>query len=417
MRSVVALGLCLVLTGATGYAQDPGAGATTPQDETGHSGAPFGQFHLGSLVVTPTFRIGNLAVDTNVQYQRERRADFVASAGPGLDLALPFLDHWKLDVQGSSQYNYFHRTEELRRWTGGGTATLYWATTGTRATLSTSMHRDFSRPSFEVDARVASRQSNLVGSLERDRGRLTLVLRASFNGSKVDKGQEFRGADLGSTLTTNQYTLAPQFRYRLTPLSSLLIESFYDLSRFPNDPDRNFHQEGAGLGVQTSGFFKGQVTAGFRRSRLSGGGASKSQPYLRGNLAQKLGRRLQLSETYTHESSVSAFAADGSLPTFERRGLGVTVGIEITKRIDLRFGGSQQKLKSDGLVTVILDDGTRATAKRDDTAYTGEGGVGIRLGRARVGLFASYTSRESLYFSDFGIQGLQAGARVEYSPR
>ena len=68
-------------------------------------------------------------------------------------------------------------------------------------------------------------------------------------------------------------------------------------------------------------------------------------------------------------------------------------------------------------MNVILDNGTRAMAKRDDVAYTGSADLGIRLGRARVALFSSYTTRESLYFSDFGIEGLQAGARVEYSPR
>ena len=130
-----------------------------------------------------------------------------------------------------------------------------------------------------------------------------------------------------------------------------------------------------------------------------------------------MGRRILVGETYTHESSVSAFAADGSLPTLEHRGLSLNLSIEISKRIDVRLNGMQDKLKSDGLVNVILDDGTRATARRDDVAYTASGDLGIRLGRARLGIFTSYTTRESLFFSDFGIEGLQAGARVEYSPR
>lgn len=415
MRAVAALGVFLALLGARTQAQDP-APAPSPQPDTKHSGAPLGQFTAGPLIITPTFRIGSLAVDTNVQYQRDRRTDFVASAGPGLDIALPF-DQWKLDLWGTSQYFYFHRTEELRRWTGGGGIALLWATTGTRASLSSTAERDFSRPSFEVDARVVSTQNNLAGTLERDLGRLTLVARAVFTRSKLDNGQEFRGADLTTALTTNRFGVTPELQYRLTPLSALLIEGGYEATRFPNAGTRNFHQESIGLGLMTTGFFKGQVTAGVRRNSLTGGRASKNQPYLRGSLAQQIGRRLSLREAYIQESAVSAFAVEGTLPTFERRSLSLDLGIGITSRIDLRLGGTYETIKSDGLVNVILDDGTKAIGLRDDTAYIARADLGIRLGRARLGLFTSYTTRESLYFSDFGIDGLQAGARVEYAPR
>lgn len=416
MRLIPTILLSLSLLVTRVYGQTSGAGAPTAS-ETKHSGAPLGQFHAGSFIITPTFRIGSLAVDTNVQYQRERRADFVASAGPGLDIALPFRDHWKLDVQGTTQYFYFHRTRELRRWTGGGGVTLLWATTGTRGSLSTTVARDFSRPNLEVDARVVSTQTTVAGNIERDLGRLTLVARAAFNRSRLDDGQSFRGADLTAALSTNRFGVAPELRYRLTPLSSVLVEAGYEASRFPSAAAKNFHQESMGLGLLTTGFFKGQVTAGIRRNTLATGGVSNDQLYLRGSLSQQLGRRLNLRESYTQESTISAFAVDGSLPTFERRSLSLDLGIGITSRIDLRLGGSYETIKSDGLVNVILDDGTKATGLRDDTAYVGRADLGIRLGRARLGLFTSYTTRESLFFSDFGIDGLQAGARVEYSPR
>ncbi len=413
---LIALGLCLQGLCAPIYAQAPPP-AVSPDPDGKHSGAPLGQFTAGPFIITPTFRIGTLAVDTNVQYQRERTADFVASGGPGLDIALPFLDHWKLDIQGSSQYFYFHRTKELRRWTGGGTAALLWETTGTRASISTGLNRDFSRPNFEVDTRVATRQSNVSGSLERDLGRLTMVLRASLNITDVDQGQTFRGADLAKALTTNRYDVRPELRYRLTPLSSLLLEGMYGVTRLPNASSRSFSQESGGLGLLTTGFFKGQVTAGIRRNRLDSGAAVKSLPYLRGSLSQKLGRRLSLRENYSQESAVSAFAVDGSLPTFEHKSLTVELAILITSRIDMRFGGTRDRTLSDGVVQIVADDGSVVKAKRDDVAYIGRGDLGMRLGRARASIFASYTTRDSQFFSDFGIQGFQAGGRVEYAPR
>lgn len=416
MRSAALVVFCALLTGAPSQAQTSTPGPT-PAPEGKHSGAPIGQFTAGPFIVTPTFRIGTLAVDTNVGYTRNRRADFVASGGPGLDIALPFLDHWKLELQGSSEYFYFHRTKDLRRWTGGGAFSLLWETTGTRASLSTRMFKDFSRPNFEVDTRLASNQRFFGADLERDLGRLTLRTDIYYAATRVDPGQEFRGADLFKALTVDAYQAGAEFRYRLTPITSLLVEGAYKETHFPNASVRNFSEENVGLGIRTDGLINGRVTGGVRRTQLLEGGAAKTQPYFRGNLTQRLGRRFILNGRYTHESTVSAFASDGGLPTFERRSLDLELTVTITSRIDMRIGGSRDRTLSDGFVTVILDDGTTQTGRRDDLAYVGRADIGMRLGRARTSIFVSYTTRDSQFFSDFGIQGFQAGARVEYAPQ
>ena len=416
MSSRMAAVLAILLVCERSAAQTTPA-ASTPEREDKHSGAPLGQFTAGPFIVTPTFRIGTLAVDTNVQYSRERRADFVASAGPGLDIALPFRDHWQLAVQGTSQYFYFQRTEELRRWTGGGSSSLDWATTGTRATLSAGLNREFARPSFEVDTRIATTRLDVRGNLERDLGRLTLAMRSSFLRTEIDEGEEFRGADLAIALTTDQFVVSPELRYRLTPLTALLFETEYQQTRFPNAPIRDFEQGRVGAGFLLTGLLKGQVTAGVRRTQLLNGSDKRDQPYLRGNLTQKLGRRFTLREGYNQESSVSAFAVDGRLPTYENKAVTLDLGIQLASRIDLRLNGRRESLKSDGLVQVILDDGTLSSARRDDVAYVAGADLGIRLGRARLASFVTYTTRKSEFFRDFGIDGLLAGARVEYSPR
>ena len=415
MRIINALCISLVFLAGSSYAQTPDP-AATPAPTDKHSGAPLGQFTAGPFIVTPTFRIGTLAVDTNVGYTRDRHADFVASGGPGLDIALPFLDHWKLDIQGTSEYFYFHRTKNLRRWTGGGAASLLWETTGTRASISARLFKDFSRPNFEVDTRVDTNQRFFGGDLERDLGRLTLKADVYYAATGVEPGQEFRGADLARALTVDIYQGGAEFRYRLTPITSLLVEGAYKETHFPNARVRNFAEENVGLGIRTNGLIDGRVTGGVRRTQLLEGDVVKTQPYFRGQLTQRLGRRFSLTERYSHESAVSAFASDGGLPTFERRSLDVELAITITKRIDMRLGGSRDRTVSDGLVVVIRDDGTTQTAKRDDLAYVGRADLGMRLGRARTSVFVSYTTRDSLFFSDFGIQGFQAGARVEYAP-
>ncbi len=414
MREIAALGLSLVLFGSTSHGQTSNP-AAPPEPDT-HSGTPLGQFTLGPLVVTPTFKIGSLAIDTNVQYARTKTTDFVASAGPGLDLALPFHDQWKFEVESSAQYLYFLRTEELRRWTGLGSATLYWKGTGTRVQTGFGYRRDFDRPSYEVNVRVARTTKDVSAQIERDLGRLTLAVRGLYGQTRADEGQRYRGANLSTSLSTDDLFTDLQLRYSLTPLSALLIEGGYKETHFPDAAVRNFAEENAGAGVKTTGFFKGQITAGLRRTHLLAGSISKTRPYLRANLTQQLGRRFQLTERYENNSSVSAFAGDGFLPTYENRQLGVDLRIELTKRFDMTLGGTRAHNISDGEIQVVTDSGEVAFALRDDIVYDAHADLGIRLSRARLAAFVSYTTRSSLYFSDFGIEGLQTGLRLEYAP-
>ena len=415
MRKIAALGLSLALFGGTADAQTSNPTAVPVPDR--HSGAPLVQFTLGPLVVTPTLKIGSLAIDTNVQYARTKTTDFVASAGPGLDLALPFHDQWKFEVESSAQYLYFLRTEELRRWTGLGSATLYWKGTGTRFQTAFGYTREFDRPSYEVNIRVARTIKDVSTQIERDLGRLTLAARGMYGQTRADDGQAYRGTSLSTNLSTDDFFGGLQLRYSVTPISSLLVEGGYKETHFPDASVRNFAEEFAGAGVKTTGFFKGEATAGLRRTHLLTGSISKTRPYFRANLMQQLSRRFRLTERYENNSSVSAFARDGFLPTYENRQISVDLFIELTRRFVMRLGGTRAHNISDGEIQVVTDTGEVALALRDDLVYDARADIGIRLSRTRLAAFVSYTTRHSVYFSDFGIEGLQTGIRLEYAPQ
>ena len=415
--SLLAWSLAAIATSAAAQdAASPPTPEATPKPVS-HSGAPLFQFGMGPFVVTPTFRIGTLGVDTNVRYSRDRQVDFVASAGPGLDVSLPFHDSWKVNVESSAQYMYFQRTVQLRRWTWEGTSGLFWQNTGTEASVVAGIHRDFSRPSFEVDQRIARTTRSLDGTVSRDLGRLTMRFGGNGTVTRVDEGQEFRGADVSTSLATDRVGGTLQFELSVTAVSALLFEGGYEETHFPKATIRNYAQEYAGLGIKTDGYFTGQVTAGARRTHLLGLPLSRTRPYLRGFMSQQLGPRFKLAERYTHESNASAFAVDGTLPTYENRTLDADLSIQLTQRIDMKVGGTRTRLLSEGLVQILDDAGKVVKAERDDVVYVARAEFGLRLGRTRTVAFVSYTTRDSQYFADFGIQGVQAGARVEYAPQ
>jgi hypothetical protein len=399
-------------------AQDPAPTPAigTPDRQGRAEGAPLVRLKLGAWTVSPTLRIGELALDTNVFYERERRTDFLASGGPGLEIAAGFLDHWRFAVDGEGTYYYFHRNERLRRWGGSGGARLDWKTTGTAAGVAARLTDSFSRPSFEVDARIDQRRESLSGYFDRNLGLITLSLDATLARVRVSGGQEFRGVDLERALSQDELTGRARASLRLTPITSLLAEAELSAFELPLAAARNYSRQRFGVGFATSGLFKGEALGGVSRTSLDAGGGSASAPFFRVSLTQNVGTRIVLSERLDLEQTLSAFAVDGEVPTYDRLTAAVTLQYSFLRRFSLRLTGGIDKIESLGLVEIVGDDGRPRRVKRDDTAYTGDVDLGVQLGEARLSGFARYTTRESLFFTDFGIDGLQVGARLSYRP-
>src|SRR5262249_44385051 len=76
-------------------------------------------FEVGPFLVTPTFHVGTLGVDTNVFYTpTERQTDFHGSGGPGLDIVLPLGRVLQFETGGILDYTYFVKTESQRKLAG-----------------------------------------------------------------------------------------------------------------------------------------------------------------------------------------------------------------------------------------------------------------------------------------------------------
>ena len=123
-------------------------------------------FHLGPFYVTPRFRIYSLGVDTNVFYTAfDRRTDFIAHGGPGLEMVVPLHGALKLRADGTIGYLYFARTASQRRLTGDGLGRLAYE--GVRLTTGAqySYTRSYGRLGFEVDRRVAQEQQQAQADL------------------------------------------------------------------------------------------------------------------------------------------------------------------------------------------------------------------------------------------------------------
>ena len=113
--------------------------------------------------------------------------------------------------------------------------------------------------------------------------------------------------------------------------------------------------------------------------------------------------------------SVRAVATTGATPTNANETLEVYLDKMLARNLYFRLYGRLATLTSDGATTIVTPDGIE-TAVRDDRVREAGAEFGYQFRTpVRIGVTASYTSRESP-FETFGIDGLLAGLTVKYNP-
>lgn len=375
---------------------------------------------IGRFSLRPRINIGAIGLDTNVFYTAtDRRTDFTASGGPGLEVVLPIRGGLETAVEGDVGYVYFARTTSQRRLTGGGEARLAWQTPRTQAIVAHEYMRSFGRLGVEVDRRVVQdRQATRAAIAHRVGQRLHLSTAGRAERFEFDQDQDFLGADVRRNLSRDTYTFPATIRYALTPKTSLLLEGDHQMDRFQfagaRDADSN--RIAGGFQIDSKVFFSGRAVGGMRFFRpREAGVAQRTEPYGVGELTYHFGPRTRLTATYSRDLAYSAFTVTGGTPLVDLDRYSLRLEKGLIGRFDLRLHGTYTELRTDGSITVPTADGP-VTQDRSDHAREAGADLGyVFRSHIRVGLAATWVDRRST-FTDFGIDGLLAGATVTWVP-
>ena len=131
--------------------------------------------------------------------------------------------------------------------------------------------------------------------------------------------------------------------------------------------------------------------------------------------AWKLSPKTKLGVQYRRNVDYSAFATTGPTPTNLNETAEVYLDKLLARNLYVRLFGRIGSLASDGEITIVTPDGIE-TAARDDRVREAGAEFGYQFrSRVRIGVTATYTTRESA-FETFGIDGLLAGLTVQYNP-
>jgi Putative beta-barrel porin 2 len=379
-----------------------------------------GRFRVGPLYLTPTFKIATVGLDTNVFYTpTDRRTDLTAVGGPGLKLVLPLSQSARLLGDGTLDYLYFLRTSSERQLTGSGRGGFEWKSGRTAVGLEEAYRRTYARLGFEVDGRrFLQDESSRLEVKRRLFGRFSLGLSSSRGRFVVDTTEPYLGTDLHATLSRNIYRGGAALEYSLTVKTSAVLEGEFQADRFLAEPARDANQPHvlAGLRTDASALVSGRALLGFRRFRLRHPPQDE-----RTALAADLDATLNLSPrtrfggSFQRDLAYSAFTPAGT-PTLLSHVVGLRLEKELTGRIDLKLFLRRTRLLTDGPIEVVLTNGERIRAIRDDSADEAGADLGYRWRRhLRIGAAAVYTERRST-IATFGIDGLLLGGTVTYAP-
>lgn len=417
-RRVVGQGLLCagLMAGVAGWSPAQEKPATGPPSQEPIAARP-GLFRMGSLYFTPYLHIGSLGIDTNVFYTpTERQTDFTASGGPGLEIVRPFARESRFRVDGGLDYLYFAKTDSQRKLNGYVTAQLDLVGVKTRLFVEERYRSSYGRPSYEVNDRVQQETEGTRGFLRRNLGdRFALALVGSRERTTT-VSQDYLGADLGDTLTEDRYRAGVELRLALSAKTQMVGGGEQEWHRYPRVPERDGDSAKAYGGFRTdeTALISGQALVGYQWFRLDTGD-ERSGLSADVDAAWNISPKTKLGARYLRDIDYSVFSTTGSTPTNLNETIEVYLDKLLARNLYFLLFGRLATLASDGAITIVTPEGIE-TAVRDDRVREAGAEFGYQLrARVRIGVTATYTTRESP-FETFGVEGLLAGLTVQYNP-
>jgi len=410
MTARTALFLVLWLAAAAGaFAQVPQTPSSTGEPRTTGDADEEGRFHLGPLRFTPTIALTNVGIDNNVFNEEQNpKEDTIAEFGPAVNLWLR-MGRSRLTGKAAGQYLYFAEFRNQRAWNTADDAR--WELPLGRVTpfIGGRSSNTRQRPGYEIDSRAHLRtQAVNLGAEVRLGGKTTLVVAGERSRYAFDQGEVFLGTDLAQALNRTSSSEGLQFRYRLTALTTFVVDATGVQDRFLFDPvrDSNSIKILPGFELQPSALISGRVFVGYRRfsardSALpdySGPIASVDATYILG--ATRFVLKVDRDLTYSFEPTE---------PYYALTDLGLVVTRRVTQTWDLVGRAAIELLAYQPLQSLP------SPLARTDTIHQLGGGIGYRLGRTtRIGFDAAYAHRESTVIALRAYDGLRVGASFSY---
>jgi hypothetical protein len=348
---------------------------------------------IGVVDLYPTLALTNFGIDSNVFLQPDQldpKRDFTFTVTPATDLRIRL---GRSRLTGSVKEDLVYYQTYSSESTVNSHLNALFQIPVNRTTLSagTSFLSTRERPGFEIDVRSQRYETAFNGGLEVHVFPKTFIgLRAQRTKIDYDKDQIFLGSSLQYALNRVETVAALSARYRLTPLTKLMLEASAQQDRFEFSPvrDSDSSRIAAGVTFAQSALLKGSAMVGYRDFRP----LSTDLPPYQGvvgnvNLSTVLGPT-KVGLTMNRDVQ---YSYDLAQPYYVQSDATVSVAQHIVGAFDVtgRFGLARLDYQNRTAIDNPL-------AARTDRVRMFGGGLGYRAARrTRVGFNVDYNGRRS----------------------
>ena len=368
---------------------------------------------LGPAYLNPSISLEDMGVDTNVfrDDPGQEQSDFTYTVAPDVDLFVP-LGKGLVELDSAFEFVYFSQLETERSVNADlrlrGELALHPVT----LFAETSYLNTRERLGFEIDAR-ARRVENAL-----EAGVIVAVLplldvQASARASRREfDDATFEGSSLAARLNRNSETAIVALSYSASPLTTILVSTELERTRFPLGPEKDFDSFRIVPGVRFEplALIAGQAEVGYRRF----GSRDPVAPDFRGLVAD-------VDLTYSAPSATRLrFTASRDLedsfeltePFYIRDSYRVDVRQRIASSAEVGVGTSRHALRYQEIGAVPASD---LTGGRVDTIQSTSALVGFRLpDGTRTEVRVAFIERRSLERPSRNYRSWQIGVSVTY---
>ena len=408
-RAFFAIVLLTLATAAPAAAQQTGtadAGSTDREADP----AETARFRFGPLRFTPSVKLTNVGIDDNIFNDPiDPKRDTIAAFGPGTDLWMhvgPSLFSGKTAVE----YLYFKTYDNERAW--NSSHALRWELPFSRFTpfVQGAYASTKNRSGYEIDSRLRQFDQNVeVGTGLQLSGKMRLVMSGARSRVTYDEQESPVAAQAAQTLNRWSNVERMQLRYRLTTLTTFVVDAAAIQDRFIGDPIRDANSIAVmpGFEMKPSALVSGRVAVGIRDfaplrdviPRYRGPVASVDATYI--FRATRLEVRLARDVNFSYQTEQPYYTL-------------TDVGLRLTERLtytwDVVLHGGRQVLGYRATTSSTL-----ASDPQQDTIFQYGGGIGYRLSNTfRLGVDSIYFLRRSSNVALRDFEGLRIGASVSY---
>jgi hypothetical protein len=402
-RWLFGFGLFVILACAAPARAQPSGGQTV-------DGWDAAKWRFGPLAVTPKVELKNLGWDSNVFNETaDPKSDFTATADAPIDWWLRF-GRGRLHGVDVFEGVWFATYASQRGFNQRHDLTFLLPLNRIRPYVGGSYLSTNDRPGYEINARVRhTEEGGNGGVVVRVSNRLDVDVSGRATTYRYQDEAD-SGTNYAETLDRRTENYGAQFRYRLTPLTTLTLLADSVSERYTGavERDNDGYRILPGVEFGEHALITGKAQVGYRKLNT----LTPGMPDFSGLVASA-----ELSYAYRGTTRFTAgvsrdiyFSYEITEPFYIQPGFSLSVTQQVTGPWDVQARGAWYRLNYQRADT----PGAEPAPGRVDRYLTWGGGVGYRVGRdIRVGFNVDSSHRESIVQGQ-NFDGIRGGMAVTY---